>query len=61
MLTGLAPTASGRGLPGWPEATGAPLPRSFAVADQTGSVQAEFSWGGVDEIRAPASGDCAAH
>ncbi len=43
------------------EATGAPLPRSFAVADQTGSVQAEFSWGGVDEIRAPASGDCAAH
>lgn len=35
------------------ESQGAPLPQRLFVADQSGTVQAEFAWGGVDGIRPP--------
>ncbi len=35
------------------ESRGAPLPQRLFVADQSGTVQAEFAWGGVDGIRPP--------
>lgn len=34
-------------------ASGPPLPQRLFVADQTGSISADFTWGGVAEIRAP--------
>lgn len=43
------------------EAHGAPLPRSLDVGDQSGSVHAQFTWGGVSEISAPERGGCEAH
>ena len=35
------------------ESRGAPLPQRLFVADQSGTVRAEFAWGGVDGIRPP--------
>lgn len=42
------------------EARGAPLPQRLFVADQTGTIAASFTWGGVSEIRPPSDSgnDC---
>lgn len=39
------------------EASGAPLPQRLFVSDQSGTVQAAFAWGAIEEIRSPGNAD----